>query len=108
MDADNSTHRPNSMLFPAELAHEESLAWKEPAELSPQAAELPLGPYELQGDATTIVDNRGPQTTNDNAEIRLQRKPELGVPNDTDVEVKQRLAQKSMDSESGPWQDNYQ
>ena len=96
------------MLFPAELAHEETLAWKEPAELSPQAAELPLGPYELQGDATTIVDNRGPPTTSDNAEIRLQHKPELGVPNDTDMEVKLPLAQKRTDSESGPWQDNYE
>ncbi|KAL8922409.1 MAG: hypothetical protein Q9172_003565 [Xanthocarpia lactea] len=107
MDADNSTHRPNSMLFPAELAHEESLAWKEPAELSPQAAELPPGPYELPGDATTIVDDRGPPTISDNAEIRLQHKPELRDPSDTDVEVKRPLAQKRMGSGSGPWQDDY-
>ncbi|KAL8736689.1 MAG: hypothetical protein Q9166_000055 [cf. Caloplaca sp. 2 TL-2023] len=113
MESQDPTHRHNSMLFPAELTHEDSKASLKPAELSSITAKPVTGPYELHAEDKAIEKSSDDvkATPSDKTEVdNTSMASDLSDLKEAEAKLKRPLAQNRPDStysQSGPWHDSY-
>ncbi|KAL9580136.1 MAG: hypothetical protein Q9212_004671 [Teloschistes hypoglaucus] len=116
-------HQPNSMLFPAELSHEDSKASISPFELDSQPiVEKPAGPYETPSNEGLLArkptipqkseKRRSPllQQANTPQQDEMLVNPLSNESSDGEAASKRALGNSrpdSIDSPSGPWHDRY-